>query len=182
MEGRTMNLSELRELWPPPRPGGRLSRDAVGAWAEHAARSAALGAVADENLCALLGRRYRPARAWWQARASFEVLLERLRGADTPLVLKLVVPLRPASAVEPQPAGDAAIAAEVHPAIPPSLVVHPPGVTPGWEEAGQLRVACPSTPFVDVTGAARADALYVAFRPPGETEYRRSLVFERVQA
>jgi hypothetical protein len=176
MEGRGSEIEDLQVMWSAPWTGReRVCGDAIGAWADAAAAAAARGAVCDENLCALLDAGYEPGLAWEQARTSFQLVLDRLRCAPASLAVKLVVPLRSAHGAGAPPA-EGAIATELDDAIPPSLVIHPPGDVPGWEHATVHRSPYGHHAFPGAT------ATYVAHRAPDGSGYRRALVFERLQA
>lgn len=157
----------------------------VGAWADEAAGTAARGDVCEENLRALLRDDYDPARAWSHARAAYLTLLERLATVDSPLVLKLIVPLAPRRALEVVPPSLEQIEAEVDcRGTPPMLVVHPPLFQRSWEEFEKYQRPFEPLVFVADRGEPLAEGLYVAFRDRWEiaddAEYRRELLFERL--
>lgn len=133
-----------------------------------------------------MGRLFEPANAWSQARASYALMLDLLKDADAPLVLKLIVPLTPVAGLEASPPGSAEIESQVdHLQSPPMLVVHAPVFQRSWTPDEEYRRPYDADVFADRNGVARAQALYVVARDQWELmdgeQYRRYLLFERVQ-
>jgi hypothetical protein len=113
-------------------------------------------------------------------------MLARLRSADLPLVLKLIVPLTSKVELELVPPRVSEIEHDVDRERPPSLVVHRPMFRRDWEDIEEYRRPLSESWFVNSDGEVLADGLYIAFRTSWEISdndaYRRQLLFERVQS
>lgn len=164
---------------------GRSRTDGlVQAWAERSAAAAGDGDVCEENLCALLAAEYDSDRAWLHAVDAYSVVLATLSRFEGSL--KLIVRLTPRPYLDIEgPAADVESEIDTATEPAPSLVIHALAPRRYWEPFEVYRRPLDASVFPYGDRVATAQAVYTTFRDLYDladgSEYRRQIVFERIQ-
>lgn len=162
---------------------GPSPTEAILNWVANAVRAASDRTVSEENVWALVGRSIDAAGTWRIAREGYLAVLENFGGVRDGVVMKLIVPLRPADELVIDPPGDVDLIDEIDPGVPPSFVVHELVPRRDWELVEEYRRPLTIEPYFP-TDPEAIQGLYIVFRTGWEIDadapYRRQLLFEHV--
>lgn len=167
--------------------GRRPLNDRLDRWLDGAVEAVSRGTWSEENVWALLGEEeFSPGRAWEDARTCFLTLLERLAAVEAPLVVRLVVHLRPVAGLDVTLPGLTGLDEQMDRTYPPNLFVSAPLFRPAYSTFERYEHPIEDWSLVDDAGQEVAKPMFVLLRSAEEREegapYRRQLLFEHVSS